>query len=97
MSNNITALVFGSRYPYDDPRRLYLDERLQTFFNAIRSGSMVNPLPEWMKYFFKVIPVMRWGVIAKYLQQFADFALYVSMIFNIFGIFNALRLFLACL
>ncbi|CAN8012474.1 unnamed protein product [Ixodes pacificus] len=37
VSNNITALVFGERFSYDDPRRQFLDKRASRFRGTLAS------------------------------------------------------------
>ncbi|KAL1473723.1 hypothetical protein MTO96_021835 [Rhipicephalus appendiculatus] len=47
-SNNISALVYGSRYPFDHPRRRFLDSLLSDLFRAIRTGSLVEFVPPFL-------------------------------------------------
>lgn len=47
MSNNITALMFGSRYPFEDRRRKFLDETLGNALKIVASAPLFTLLPHW--------------------------------------------------
>lgn len=76
VSNVITAFVFGKRFAYEDPRRKYLDERLQTFFKAVRSGSYVTILPGWLKDLAERLSFLRGGTIVNTLLELTEFVRY---------------------
>lgn len=47
-SNNITMLVFGTRYSYDDPRRQALDQLLDKMRKLAFTGSFIAAMPAWV-------------------------------------------------
>ncbi|KAG8181433.1 hypothetical protein JTE90_015452 [Oedothorax gibbosus] len=49
MSNNICTLVFGKRYEYEDPNRVFLDENLDIVVNALSSTSVAGFFPWILK------------------------------------------------
>ncbi|KAK8773489.1 hypothetical protein V5799_011971, partial [Amblyomma americanum] len=56
MSNNITALVFGSRYPFEDYRRKFLDETLAKALKIVASGPLFTFLPRWTFSVAELLP-----------------------------------------
>ncbi|XP_013778622.2 cytochrome P450 2C28-like [Limulus polyphemus] len=54
MSNIISAFVFGRRFDYNDPKRKYLDERLNEFVEYIQWFNMKTFFP-WMKPFLSIL------------------------------------------
>ncbi|KAM7291382.1 cytochrome P450 2H2 [Ixodes scapularis] len=56
VSNNITALVFGRRYDYDDARRKYMDDRLDETIDVLTQDSIVSVLPLWAFNLMALIP-----------------------------------------
>jgi cytochrome P450 family 2 subfamily J len=49
MSNNISSLVFGKRYEYEDPDRVFLDKHLDIVANALSSTSVAGFFPWILK------------------------------------------------
>ncbi|KAH7968635.1 hypothetical protein HPB52_010464 [Rhipicephalus sanguineus] len=58
-SNNISALVYGNRYPFDHPRRRFLDSLLSDLFRAIRAGSLVEFVPPFLLEVVSKLPSTR--------------------------------------
>lgn len=58
-SNVITALLFGTTYSFDDPKRKYLDKLLARLFKIIMSGSAVDFQPYWLRKIAARIPNTR--------------------------------------
>ncbi|XP_022258488.1 cytochrome P450 2J6-like [Limulus polyphemus] len=54
MSNIISAFVFGRRFDYNDPKRKYLDERLNEFVEYIQWFNVKTFFP-WMKPFLSIL------------------------------------------
>lgn len=72
-SNNIAALVYGSRYPFEHPRRRYLDELLSELFKAIRAGTLVEFLPPFVRNVLTRLPSTRRTVIKSKLLEFIEY------------------------
>lgn len=75
VSNVITALLFGTRYPYEDPRRKFLDGRMEPFFKALNSGTLVNILPGWARLLVRKVPFTRRGTLDRCLLDVVNFTL----------------------
>lgn len=73
MSNNVTALVFGSRYPFEDPKRKLLDERLSRALRAIASGFVANFLPLFVVKVLLRMPFMALGAFRTAFKDINDF------------------------
>ncbi|XP_042145607.1 cytochrome P450 2C28 [Ixodes scapularis] len=63
VSNNITALVFGRRYPYENASRKYMDDRLERVIKVLSRGSIVGILPAWVFSILVRIPSTTSNVI----------------------------------
>ncbi|KAH6919886.1 hypothetical protein HPB50_029127 [Hyalomma asiaticum] len=72
-SNNIAALVYGSRYPFEHPRRRYLDELLSELFKAIRAGTLVEFLPSFVRKAITWLPSTRRTIIKSKLMEFVEY------------------------
>lgn len=72
-SNNIAALVYGSRYPFEHPRRRYLDELLSELFKAIRAGTLVEFLPPFVRKIVSKLPSTRRTIIVSKLMEFIEY------------------------
>lgn len=59
VSNNVTALVFGSRYSVDDPRRKFLDEKLARVLKAFAAGQFLTFMPSWVHKVAGWLPLLR--------------------------------------
>ncbi|XP_075543684.1 uncharacterized protein LOC142578168 [Dermacentor variabilis] len=73
MSNNITSLVFGRRYPFEDRRRKFLDERLKKVLRIIGSGSLFTFLPSWAFFIFSMLPFTDVGKIKEVLEEMFEY------------------------
>ncbi|KAK8767172.1 hypothetical protein V5799_006048 [Amblyomma americanum] len=71
-SNNISALVYGRRYPYEHPRRRFLDGMLSELFAAIRTGGLVEFVPPSLVNLVFKLPSTRQTVIVTKLLDFID-------------------------
>ncbi|XP_076321631.1 cytochrome P450 2J6-like [Tachypleus tridentatus] len=65
MSNNISALVFGRRFDYNDPKRLFLDKRLREFEESFQNFSLYTFFP-WLKH---IVLKLRPGIYKKFLTN----------------------------
>ncbi|KAH9373648.1 hypothetical protein HPB48_011396 [Haemaphysalis longicornis] len=72
-SNNIAALVYGSRFPFDHPRRRYLDELLRVLLKAVRAGALAECLPPIVLKILSKLPSMRRTVIISKLKEFIEY------------------------
>ncbi|KAG0435373.1 hypothetical protein HPB47_018526 [Ixodes persulcatus] len=73
ISNNITGLLFGRRYDYDDPRRTYLDENMDGAGRALSSGSLVMFLPTWVYTIGAHLPFTRIYAIRRCFANIVNF------------------------
>ncbi|EEC15956.1 cytochrome P450, putative, partial [Ixodes scapularis] len=62
-SNVITALLFGTTYALDDPRRKRLVQLVSTFVLRAISGPIVNWMPDWLTEICSALPFSRMGAI----------------------------------
>ncbi|XP_077518739.1 cytochrome P450 2C28-like [Amblyomma americanum] len=76
ISNNITALVFGSRYPFDDHRRKFLDQRLGQVLKLLGAGNLLTFTPGWLSALVGVLPFTTikavqnvFGEVLEYISQ----------------------------
>ncbi|XP_040069281.2 cytochrome P450 2J6 isoform X1 [Ixodes scapularis] len=72
VSNNITALVFGERFSYDDPRRLFLDKRAS---GVSRNGSFTSPLDFFpaLRKLLSYLPSSRSSIVRALADSMLDF------------------------
>ncbi|KAM7315098.1 cytochrome P450 2A4, partial [Ixodes scapularis] len=73
MSNNISALVFGSRYLFDDPKRKFLDEQLASALRLLGSSMIVNFLPSWLNTLALRIPFLTISSFKNVFRELSDF------------------------
>ncbi|XP_075738320.1 cytochrome P450 2C70-like isoform X1 [Rhipicephalus microplus] len=73
MSNNITSLVFGQRYPFEDHRRKFLDERLRKVVQIIGSGGLFSFLPAWMFILFSMLPFTNVSKITGIVEEMFEY------------------------
>ncbi|KAL3209675.1 hypothetical protein MRX96_038097 [Rhipicephalus microplus] len=62
-----------SRYPFEHPRRRYLDELLSELFKAIRAGTLVEFLPSFVRKAVTWLPSTRRTVIKSKLLEFIEY------------------------
>ncbi|CAL1297393.1 unnamed protein product, partial [Larinioides sclopetarius] len=68
VSNNISNLIFGKRYDFDDPERKTLDENLDEINKIIAQNDMQIFFP-WIKH----IPyLLKWLGIEKYFKLYKE-------------------------
>ncbi|XP_042146406.1 cytochrome P450 18a1-like [Ixodes scapularis] len=72
ISNNITALVFGERFHYDDPRRHFLDTRLVNFALNASFVSTLDFLPILRKL-VSYVPSSKIRIAEEQLKDVHDF------------------------
>ncbi|XP_013776427.1 cytochrome P450 2J6-like [Limulus polyphemus] len=65
VSNNISALVFGRRFDYNDPKRQFLDERLREALESFQQFSLYTFFP-WLKH---IVLKLRPGIYKKFLTS----------------------------
>lgn len=58
-SNNISALIFGARYPFEDVRRKFLDDRLKRLSRFVGNRSLSAVLPVSVNRMASKIPILR--------------------------------------
>ncbi|KAH8032889.1 hypothetical protein HPB51_003465 [Rhipicephalus microplus] len=71
-SNNISALVYGSRYPFGHPRRRFLNSLLSDLFKAIFAGSLVEFVPPFLLEVVSKLPFLRQTAIVSKLWKFIE-------------------------
>ncbi|CAN7943396.1 unnamed protein product [Ixodes hexagonus] len=72
-SNVITALLFGTTYALDDPRRKYLVQHVTNFASLVASSSIVNFIPDCFSIIFAALPFSRMGAIRRSREILIDF------------------------
>lgn len=73
-SNNITALVFGKRYPFEDAQRQFLDERLKRVAGLVGSRNLSAFLPSWLLRIVTRIPKLRVGEAKRIFDELLEFS-----------------------
>lgn len=56
VSNNITALVFGRRFPYEHPTRKFLDDRNHKLSKEFETGTHYVFFPQWLFKLSNLLP-----------------------------------------
>ncbi|CAN7939704.1 unnamed protein product [Ixodes hexagonus] len=72
-SNVVTALLFGTTYALDDPRRVCLVHHLNKLMAFTSSSSIASFLPDWLGRLLSVLPLWRIGEIRRSRQSLLDF------------------------
>ncbi|XP_042145609.1 cytochrome P450 2C15-like [Ixodes scapularis] len=72
-SNIMSALLFGARYPYEDPRRTLLDNNMARIVSILSSGSVVAFPPAWFHKVAGMVPFLVNGVVRSITQNLVDF------------------------
>lgn len=72
-SNVITALLFGTTYALDDPRRKRLVQLVATFVLRLISSPTVNWMPDWLTEICSALPFSRMGAIRGARQELLAF------------------------
>lgn len=73
-SNNITALVFGKRYPFEDAQRKFLDDRLKRVAGLVGSRNLSAFLPSWLLSILTRIPKLRVGEAKRIFDEVLEFS-----------------------
>lgn len=73
VSNNITALVFGRRFPFEDHRRKFLDERNQRLAKLFEAGSRFTFLPRWLFALTDLLPNATSRIIKEIFEEMVGF------------------------
>ncbi|XP_040069314.2 cytochrome P450 2J6-like [Ixodes scapularis] len=72
VSNNITALVFGERFSYDDPRRMFLDKGASTVSRQANVTSALNFLPDLRKL-LSYLPSSKSSIVRVHADSMLEF------------------------
>lgn len=72
-SNNVTALVFGTRYAFEDARRQFLDDRLKKLSRFIGARRLSLLLPRWINQLAAKIPVLKNNLAGPILDELLAF------------------------
>ncbi|XP_040070115.1 cytochrome P450 2J4 [Ixodes scapularis] len=72
LSNNVTALVFGQRYDFDDPRRKMLDEILDTGMRCLAAGAVITFMPRGFRM-LSTACFTRFGALRPLIQKLTNF------------------------
>ncbi|CAN8032900.1 unnamed protein product [Ixodes persulcatus] len=72
-SNIMSALLFGARYPYEDPRRTLLDNNMTRIVRILSSGSVVAFPPAWFHKVAGMVPFLVNGIVRSITQNMVDF------------------------
>ncbi|EEC07604.1 cytochrome P450, putative, partial [Ixodes scapularis] len=73
VTNNIAALLLGSRYDFNDPRLNRLDTLLEAFLRIFSGVSPVDPLPKCLKWIAPYIHCLGGGNGLELQQKFFKF------------------------
>lgn len=73
VSNNITALVFGRRFPLEDHRRKFLDDRTRRLAKLFQSGSRFTFLPPWVFWITNLLPNATSHLVKEIFDELAAF------------------------
>lgn len=73
-SNNVTALVFGTRYAYEDARRNFLDDRLKKLSRFIGARRLSALFPGWLNRLAARVPVLKNNLAGPILDDLLAFA-----------------------
>ncbi|XP_077563753.1 cytochrome P450 2H2-like isoform X1 [Haemaphysalis longicornis] len=73
VSNNITALVFGRRFPFEDQKRKFLDDRSRRLAKLFQSGSRFTFLPCWVFKITNLLPNATSHLVKEILDELAGF------------------------
>lgn len=72
-SNNLCSLVFGTRYNFEDPRRKFLDVRLNSILKLLFSGSFFAFLPVWANKIVAMLPLTSANHVKVISEELMDF------------------------
>ncbi|CAN7940539.1 unnamed protein product [Ixodes hexagonus] len=72
-SNIMTALLFGTRFPYEDPRRKLLDDNMARIVRVLSTGSVVAFPPAWFNKLAAMVPFLINGVVRNITKNMVDF------------------------
>ncbi|CAN7975270.1 unnamed protein product, partial [Ixodes persulcatus] len=72
LSNNVTALVFGQRYDFDDPRRNMLDDILDTGMRCLAAGAVITFMPRGFRTLTTAC-FTRFGALRPLVQKLTNF------------------------
>lgn len=72
-SNNVTAIVFGTRYAFEDARRLFLDDRLKKLSRFVGARRLSVLLPGWMNRLAAKIPILKNNLAGPILDELLAF------------------------
>lgn len=75
VSNNVSALVFGHRYDFDDPKRKMLDGILDTGMRCLAAGAVITFMPRG----FRTLTTMcftRFGALMPVVRKLTKFIWY---------------------
>lgn len=73
VSNNITALLLGRRFPLGDHRRKFLDDRMRRLAKLLLSGSRFTFFPRWVFWIANLLPNSTTHLVKECYNEFAGF------------------------
>ncbi|XP_042145674.1 cytochrome P450 2H1-like [Ixodes scapularis] len=73
ISNNLCSLLFGRRYNFEDPRRIFLDVHLDSILKLLFSGSFFAFLPVWANKVVAMLPRTKANHVKVVSEELLDF------------------------
>uniref|UniRef100_V5GN43 Putative cytochrome p450 cyp2 subfamily protein n=1 Tax=Ixodes ricinus TaxID=34613 RepID=V5GN43_IXORI len=73
ISNNLCSLLFGTRYNFEDPKRKFLDVRLNSILKLLFSGSFFALLPAWANRLVAMLPHTKANHVKIIFAELMDF------------------------
>ncbi|KAH9379785.1 hypothetical protein HPB48_017344 [Haemaphysalis longicornis] len=73
VANNISALVFGRRFPFEDPVRAFFDSRNDKLARVFATGAHYVFFPRWIFYIRNLLPSSGARIVKEVYEEIARF------------------------
>ncbi|XP_077551822.1 cytochrome P450 2F5-like isoform X2 [Haemaphysalis longicornis] len=73
VANNISALVFGRRFPFEDPVRAFFDSRNDKLARVFATGAHYVFFPRWIFYVRNLLPSSGARIVKEVYEEIATF------------------------